>query len=178
MDLLTNRPADLRVDIPHLAPLVPLMPTQQPPNTALPQEGASTTGSSSSTPDASSIPQTSQAVAAAPAPGPLCFPMGLSLFHPADRQWLGCLQQLWPKRSKDALLLLRKWLKEAIRAEKISPATRSRLSSVVSPAELLGLAQCLTATPGALGMLLVVLHNRAVLAAHGGGDAWCCVAVW
>jgi hypothetical protein len=72
----------------------------------------------------------------------------LSLFHPADRRWLGWLQQLWPKRGKDALLLLRKWLKEALRAERISPAQRSRLSSVVSAVELAGLAQCLMASPG------------------------------
>jgi hypothetical protein len=94
---------------------------------------------------------------------PLCCSLGLSLFHPADRRWLGWLQQLWPKRGKDALLLLRKWLKEALRAERISPAQRSRLSSVVAAAELAGLAQCLLASPGEGAALASVVGSPALL---------------
>lgn len=73
--------------------------------------------------------------------------MGLCLFHPEDRRWLGWLSQLWPKPHKDVLLLLRKWLKEALRAEKITPG-RSRLTAVVSAAELRSLAGYLMNTPG------------------------------
>jgi hypothetical protein len=148
-----SRPADLRVDVPRLAPLAPLTPPLQPPPTpdnAQPsnpptqqQQQQQQVHGSASTSDSAA------AAAEVPVgPAPLCCPLGLSLFHPADRRWLGWLQQLWPKRGKDALLLLRKWLKEALRAERISPAQRSRLSSVVSAAELAGLAQCLMASPG------------------------------
>lgn len=138
------RPADLRVDIPRLAPLAPLTPPQLPPGNPQPTASANQQQPQQQQGSGSS----SEPAAAAPAGlAPLCCPLGLSLFHPADRRWLGWLQQLWPKRGKDALLLLRKWLKEALRQERITPGQRSRLSSVVSPAELAGLAQCLMASP-------------------------------
>lgn len=73
--------------------------------------------------------------------------MGLSLFHPEDRRWLGWLAQLWPKPHKDVLLLLRKWLKEALRAEKITPG-RTKLTATVSAAELHSLATYLITQPG------------------------------
>jgi hypothetical protein len=73
--------------------------------------------------------------------------MGICLFHPEDRRWLGWLQQLWPKPHKDVLLLLRKWLKEALRAEKITPG-RSRLTATVTAAELANLAGCLMSNTG------------------------------
>lgn len=142
---LPARPADLRVDTPRLAPLAPLTPPQLPPGNPQPTASANQQQPQQQQGSGSS----SEPAAAAPAGlAPLCCPLGLSLFHPADRRWLGWLQQLWPKRGKDALLLLRKWLKEALRQERITPGQRSRLSSVVSPAELAGLAQCLMASPG------------------------------
>lgn len=73
--------------------------------------------------------------------------MGLSLFHPEDRRWLGWLKQLWPKPNKDVLLLLRKWLKEALRAEKITPG-RSKLTAAVLAPELRSLAGYLISQPG------------------------------
>lgn len=73
--------------------------------------------------------------------------MGLGLFHPEDRRWLGWLRQLWPKQHKDVLLHLRKWLKEALRAEKITPG-RSKLTTNVTPAELRSLAGYLMGQPG------------------------------
>jgi hypothetical protein len=81
--------------------------------------------------------------------------MGLSLFHPEDRRWLGWLRQLWPKQHKDVLLHLRKWLKEALRAEKITPG-RSKLTAAVAAAELRGLAGYLMGQPGKR-----VLHGSA-----------------
>jgi hypothetical protein len=144
------RPADLRVDLPKAAPLIPLMP-----QASHQQQAAEQASATSSAP----APQVPSSVASTTnnqdAPGstnspllPLVYPMGSSLFHPADRRWLMWLQQLWPKRGKDALLLMRKWLKEALRVERISPTTRSKLSSVVSATELINLAQCLVAQPG------------------------------
>jgi hypothetical protein len=76
--------------------------------------------------------------------------MGLSLFHPEDGRWLAWLAQLWPKPQKDVLLLLRKWLKEALRAERITPP-RTKLTPLVSGGELTSLATCLMGSPGEAG---------------------------
>eukprot|EP00775_Hariotina_reticulata_P009236 gene9236-9401_t len=80
--------------------------------------------------------------------------------------------RLWPKRGKDALLLLRKWLKEALRAERVSPTTRSRLSSVVLASELVSLAQCLVAQPGpwAFWERLTGVEHQLLLALPPGSD--------
>eukprot|EP00879_Flechtneria_rotunda_P012088 GHRR01012623.1.p1 GENE.GHRR01012623.1~~GHRR01012623.1.p1 ORF type:complete len:587 (+),score=238.22 GHRR01012623.1:2901-4661(+) len=154
------RPADLRVDVPRLAPMAPLTPPVTPPATPpLTSPGStSSTGVSSTSASAGLGPANSSQSSSRQGKisgsssnsagfAPLCWPMGMSLFHPADHRWLSWLDQLWPKQRKDALLLLRKWLKEALRAEKISLNTRVKLSSVVSPAELLSLAQGLMAAP-------------------------------
>jgi hypothetical protein len=81
--------------------------------------------------------------------GGMCCPLGTALFSPEDRRMLGWLSQLWVRPGRDALLLLRRWLKEALRAERLQPATRSKLTSAVAPGELLTLAQALAAQPGA-----------------------------
>jgi hypothetical protein len=76
-------------------------------------------------------------------------PLGLPLWHPSDKRWLDLLSQLWPAKGRNALLLLRKLVKEALRSEKVSPAVKARLSSTVTGEELLGLVGSLVAaSPG------------------------------
>lgn len=90
--------------------------------------------------------------------------MGLSLFHPEDRRWLGWLKQLWPKPHKDVLLLLRKWLKEALRAEKITPG-RSKLTAAVLAPELRSLAGYLMSQPGQCRRATVLTWTTVLTAA-------------
>lgn len=90
--------------------------------------------------------------------------MGLSLFHPEDRRWLGWLKQLWPKPHKDVLLLLRKWLKEALRAEKITPG-RSKLTAAVQAPELRSLAGYLMSQPGGVTDSAFIVEETSLLRA-------------
>eukprot|EP00798_Chlamydomonas_sp_ICE-L_P013375 gene13375-19220_t len=72
---------------------------------------------------------------------------GMEVFNPSDQSCCQRIEMMLQRRQKDALLLLRKWLKEGLRHEKIQPSVRSKAGSVQA-AELAGLAQDLMAAPG------------------------------
>lgn len=90
---------------------------------------------------------------AAAAPGP----QGCELVTPWDKAMGARMEQVATKKSKDALALLRKWLKQALAAERLSPSARSK-AGPVQAAELLSLAQDLGSQKGS------ALRQRSTLA--------------
>ena len=76
----------------------------------------------------------------------------VELLNATDRQSMQRLERLISSRPKDALQLLRKWLKEGLRAERLTASVRSR-AGVVPVSELQALIGDLsgTAAPGAMG---------------------------
>lgn len=52
-----------------------------------------------------------------------------ALYHPADDKAEGRIQALLQRRGSDALVVLRKWLREAIRADKDVPAPDLRFKA-------------------------------------------------
>jgi hypothetical protein len=74
-------------------------------------------------------------------------PGGLSLFHPSDASAVQRLEALGAKRGREAGGQLRKWLRDALRQERLQPAERLKLSANVAPSELRMLAACLAAAP-------------------------------
>lgn len=116
------------------------------PNLPLPGMSQSTVFSSSTSQPsaaASSTEQSGEGAVAAP-----LRPLGVSIWHPADNRFLKWWEELLPKKGRDALVLIRKWLKECLRGERITPAVRSKLSSTVAAAELQGLTASLSKQPG------------------------------
>ena len=85
--------------------------------------------------------------------------MGFSLFQPTDKKAQLGLEQLMSRKAKDALLLLRKMLKEGLRLEKLPPPVRSRAAGVTAE-ELLALAATLAAAPGELLLLAATRLHR------------------
>lgn len=77
----------------------------------------------------------------------------MELLNATDRQSMQRLERLISSRPKDALQLLRKWLKEGLRAERLTASVRSR-AGVVPVSELQALIGDLTGTttPGAAGV--------------------------
>mmetsp|Transcript_28477 Transcript_28477/g.62680 ORF Transcript_28477/g.62680 Transcript_28477/m.62680 type:complete len:773 (+) Transcript_28477:171-2489(+) len=73
--------------------------------------------------------------------------MGLELLNPSDRACIQRIEQLVNRKPKDALLLLRKWAKDALRQEKLSPSVRSKAGAVTA-AELRGLTEDLLGHKG------------------------------
>lgn len=65
----------------------------------------------------------------------------------SDSQVQSYLSHLMPKRSREGALLVRKWLKEALRKESISVPVRSR-AGAVPPSELKALAESLAHAAG------------------------------
>lgn len=90
-------------------------------------------------------------------PGP--HPLGCELLDPTDRAAVGRVESVAGRGRKEGLAALRRGLKEALRAERLAPAVRSKAGAVQAP-ELRGLAECLLDTPGpsaAWGTRCVVL---------------------
>ncbi len=164
------RSADVRIDAPVIAPWDCLGPdgiggvkiisssgTGEPIGRTSSSSATSATAVTSPTAavaaEATAAPAPSATAAADASAAPLqplssAPPLGAPLFEPSDRRSQQLLDQVVSKRGRDALLQLRKMLKDALRAEKITPAVRAKLSSSVTGAELEALTGSLAQGPG------------------------------
>ncbi|KAK9807126.1 hypothetical protein WJX73_008190 [Symbiochloris irregularis] len=98
-------------------------------------------------------------------------PLTGSLTHPSDAKADGRLQALQSRQHADTLIVLRKWLREAVRADPDAamPSMRSK-PGAVGPAELTALANALhKASPGCShrNSSLIQLARAAVVASEG-----------
>lgn len=88
--------------------------------------------------------------------------MGGSLAAPWDQLGADRLDALLDKSTKDATVLLRKWLHEALRKEKLLIPGRTRLGAM-TPAELASLRVALSSKPDTmirhLGLLQVYMRS-------------------
>jgi hypothetical protein len=100
--------------------------------------------------DASPASAPDQAEAALLPPASTAPPLGMALFEPSDRRGRQLLEQLAPRRGREALAWLRKALKDALRAEKAAPAVRPKLGAGVTAGDLEALVAGLLAAPGDL----------------------------
>lgn len=57
---------------------------------------------------------------------------GLEVFQPWDNWLRQALAQLMGKKGRDAAFFIRKWLKDALRQEKIQPPVRSKMGSITA----------------------------------------------
>ncbi|EFJ44105.1 hypothetical protein VOLCADRAFT_95747 [Volvox carteri f. nagariensis] len=73
---------------------------------------------------------------------------GVELLDPTDRTAISRIEAIAGRPRRDALAALRRGLKEALRAEKLTPAVRSKAGAVQAP-ELRGLAEPLVTSSGA-----------------------------
>ncbi|GLC33675.1 hypothetical protein PLESTB_000102500 [Pleodorina starrii] len=73
---------------------------------------------------------------------------GVELLDPTDRTAIARVEAVAGRPRRDGLAALRRGLKEALRAEKLTPAVRSKAGAVQAP-ELRGLAEPLVAASGA-----------------------------
>lgn len=91
--------------------------------------------------------------------------MGGSLATPWDQVGVDRLEALLDKSTKDATLLLRKWLHEALRQEKLPVPGKARLGAM-TPGELASLRTALSSKPDMairhLGLLQVFISQSCV----------------
>ncbi|KAG2500834.1 hypothetical protein HYH03_001596 [Edaphochlamys debaryana] len=145
------RPLDLRVGLPGAEPVPLDLPWREAPPAA--------SSASASSSDPLSYNQLSYDQ------------YGVDLLDPADRTAVARVEAVAGKPRKDALAALRRALKEALRAEKLAPAVRSKAGAVTA-AELRGLAEGLLAAPGAgVRQRSVAALGLAVAEALGGPAA-------
>jgi hypothetical protein len=118
------RPADMRVSAPGFAALDPLADLVA--GEAEDKEngggggGGGDAGGTAAGGEKAAAAAAKPPVAAPPSPLP---PLGLALSHPSDLRALSQLEQLRLKRGgKECGLLLRRWLREACRAERLAPS--------------------------------------------------------
>lgn len=109
-------------------------------------------------------------------PGPALGPaspalpsLPLEVLQPDERRGVAMAEALVQRRGRDAALVLRKWLKDALRAEKLVPPQRSR--AAVTPAELAALSRALLEQPGTAMRQRAALGFGAAAAAALGSAA-------
>ncbi|GBF90187.1 hypothetical protein Rsub_03320 [Raphidocelis subcapitata] len=117
------------------------------------------------------------AAAGALPPLPDAPPLGAPLLEPSDRRGAELLAQILPKGPREALLQLRKSLKDALRAERAQPAARAKLAAGVTAEELGALSAGLARAPDDAGLrqLPVITLGTAAAQILGGPrwGAWC-----
>uniref|UniRef100_A0A7R9YUY3 Uncharacterized protein n=1 Tax=Chlamydomonas euryale TaxID=1486919 RepID=A0A7R9YUY3_9CHLO len=91
--------------------------------------------------------------------------LGLELVDPGSKASMGrAAMLLHARKQKDALQLLRKWLKEALRSEGLAPSVRSKAGVAELLPEINSLIADLASTQGGVGAGSTAVRQRGVLA--------------
>lgn len=158
----TRRPADIRIEAPGIAPWDCLGPSSAgapaapaPPAAAAAaaaHAGAGEQQQEQRRGDGSGPEQQQQKDSGGDSGGELpalsnAPPLGAPLFEPSDRRAVSLLEAAAARKPRDALMGVRKALKDALRAERVTPSVRAKLGGVAA-AELEGLASSLAQAPG------------------------------